>query len=326
METIDMRGFELSDFLTKHQFELASIHPDLTTDLIHQYRDQLNWRLVCRYHLLPESFMIAHCQYLHWDEVSIHQHLSTIFMQAFGHYLSWELLSRYQAFTDQGLLIFKPRLDLDALIENPLVEFKRIERVFREVSQYQAILPDSQSLAVQASQNAAYIHQFASMQCVPPERIQPTDLKQREFYRQLDDFMLTFTHFTRSLSTTISVADMKKLYTLPEVLMGIRNFIDKHPESIRRVDHFTNYYLPALTDLMGVYQDISLLETPQTQQAKDEIIGAFSPVLTAFNRLLDSLYDQTLLDVSVDVTLLRNLFKQDGLIKDFNSNKKGMPF
>jgi len=248
METIDMRGFKLSDFLTNHQFELASIHSDLTTDLIHQYRDQLNWRLVCRYHILPESFMIAHCQYLHWVEVSIHQHLSTIFMQAFGHYLSWELLSRYQAFTDQGLLVFKQQLDLDALIENPLVEFKRIERVFPELSRQQAILPDSQLLAVQASQNAAYLHQFASMQSVPPERIQPTDLKQSEFYRQLDEFMITFTQFTRSLSTTISVADMKQLYTLPEVLMGIRNFIDQHPESSRRIDHFTNYYLPALTD------------------------------------------------------------------------------
>ena len=56
--------------------------------------------------------------------------------------------------------------------------------------------------------------------------------------------------------------------------------------------------------------------------AKKEIDDTLTVISTAFETLLDSLYQDDALDISTDISALKTILTQEGLVKDNSETKK----
>ena len=85
----------------------------------------------------------------------------------------------------------------------------------------------------------------------------------------------------------------------------------EQPE-IRR---FLNYYLPTTLKLVTAYREFSEqpVQGSNIQNAKNTIKQTLDTVNDAFAKLLDGLYQDDVLDISSDASVLETMFAQEGL-------------
>ncbi|KGF11596.1 hypothetical protein HMPREF1633_04795 [Tissierellia bacterium S5-A11] len=110
-----------------------------------------------------------------------------------------------------------------------------------------------------------------------------------------------------------------KVLPLITTIERIYKHVDQYPENKKSLTKFNSYYLPSLAGLMNRYlllqesQDLN-----QSSQALGELEEAFGQMNGAFEELLDKLGGAMARDSLSEVSVLRSLMKQDGLIdRDF---------
>ncbi len=109
-----------------------------------------------------------------------------------------------------------------------------------------------------------------------------------------------------------------KLDKLEKVIGLIYVRLQKCPEKLDSMRRFTEYYLPTTIKLVKAYQefDKSEMESGRVVTAKREIEQTLDTINFAFERMLDSLYEQDTMDISSDIQVLQTLLAQEGLIDD----------
>ncbi|CEH36020.1 5-bromo-4-chloroindolyl phosphate hydrolysis family protein [Romboutsia lituseburensis] len=109
-----------------------------------------------------------------------------------------------------------------------------------------------------------------------------------------------------------------KLDKLGNIANQILNQIEKNPKKIQEVNKFINHYLPITIKLINSYKDINnqLIKGENIENAKIEIEKSIDLINTAFENLLDDLFEDVVLDVSTDISVLKTLFKQEGLVEE----------
>ena len=113
----------------------------------------------------------------------------------------------------------------------------------------------------------------------------------------------------------------RKLDQLESVTRKIFATVEKKPEKLSEIRRFMNYYLPTTVKLVGAYQEFEAqpAQGANIQNTKQEILDILDTVNNAFGALLDSLYEHDALDISSDITVLKNMLAQEGLTeKDFS--------
>ena len=92
------------------------------------------------------------------------------------------------------------------------------------------------------------------------------------------------------------------------------------PERKKDVD----YYLPMTVKLLKAYADMDAqpVQGENIQNSKREIEATLDTLNTAFEKLLDSVFQDTAMDVSSDISVLHTLLAQEGLTGDDFSNTK----
>ena len=83
-----------------------------------------------------------------------------------------------------------------------------------------------------------------------------------------------------------------------------------------------SYYLPTTLKLVQAYCefDQQSVAGENVAAAKKEIEDTLDTINTAFANLLDSLFEDAVMDVSTDISVLETMLKQEGLTgSDFNS-------
>ena len=110
----------------------------------------------------------------------------------------------------------------------------------------------------------------------------------------------------------------EKLNKLENVATQILNYVEKNPNKKQDVNKFINHYLPITIKLITSYKELSsqIVQGENIKNAKNEIRKSIDLINTAFENLLDDLYEDTVLDISTDISVLKTLFKQDGLTED----------
>jgi 5-bromo-4-chloroindolyl phosphate hydrolysis protein len=111
-----------------------------------------------------------------------------------------------------------------------------------------------------------------------------------------------------------------KLDKLQNIVSQILNYIEKNPKKLQEVNKFINYYLPMTIKLVNSYKELNshLVQGENIKSAKNEIEKSIDVINTAFVNLLDDLFEDIALDISTDISVLKTLFKQEGLTnKDF---------
>lgn len=108
----------------------------------------------------------------------------------------------------------------------------------------------------------------------------------------------------------------EKLSHLEEVIGLIYLRVEKTPEKLSSLKHFTDYYLPTTMRLVTAYRDLDHIDTENARQSKEQIERTLDTINDAFDKLLDSLYEEDRMNIQADIAVLKTLLAQEGLVDD----------
>jgi len=120
--------------------------------------------------------------------------------------------------------------------------------------------------------------------------------------------------------------DMKaKLLMLEMVLKKIFSRAKKHTEVVPQMRRMVEYYLPTTVKLLEAYTQLDKQTITGTNivSAKSEIEASLDTLIAAYEKLLDDLFVDVMLDVSTDISVLNTMLAQDGLKNDKFGNING---
>lgn len=109
-----------------------------------------------------------------------------------------------------------------------------------------------------------------------------------------------------------------KLDRLELVTGRIFDYVGMHPEKYPAIKKFTEYFLPTTLKLLNAYKELDNqpIEGINISTTKKEIEDTLDTINVAFERLLDSLFEQTAMDISTDITVLETMLAQEGLAEN----------
>lgn len=105
---------------------------------------------------------------------------------------------------------------------------------------------------------------------------------------------------------------------LGNISQQILNQIEKNPQKAEEVNKFINHYLPITIKLINSYEELNnqVIQGDNIKNAKIEIEKSIELINKAFENLLDDLFEDVALDISTDISVLKTLFKQEGLSEE----------
>lgn len=109
-----------------------------------------------------------------------------------------------------------------------------------------------------------------------------------------------------------------KISRMEMLVRKIFDRVESHPEVVPELKKLMDYYLPMTVKLLKAYADMDAqpVQGENIQNSKREIEATLDTLNTAFEKLLDSIFKTTALDVSSDISVLNTLLAQEGLTDD----------
>mgnify|MGYP002801735042 FL=1 len=94
--------------------------------------------------------------------------------------------------------------------------------------------------------------------------------------------------------------------------------VEEHPESVDDIRKLMEYYLPTTIKLLEAYEDLDAqpVQGENIISSKKEIEKTIDTLNTAFEKLLDDLFQDTAWDLSSDISVLHTMLAQEGLTED----------
>lgn len=114
-----------------------------------------------------------------------------------------------------------------------------------------------------------------------------------------------------------------KLDRLELVIDKIFTHVERNPRQLSEINKFMEYYLPTTLKLVTAYKEFDLqpVQGENIRSAKQEIETTLDTINHAFEILLDSLFEDTAMDIATDISVLETMLAQEGLTKrNFNPN------
>lgn len=115
-----------------------------------------------------------------------------------------------------------------------------------------------------------------------------------------------------------------KISRMEAIVQRIFERAKAHPEIIPDLKKLMDYYLPMTIKLLNAYADMDRqpIQGDTIRASKQEIDTTLDTLNLAFEKLLDSVFQDTAMDVSSDISVLHILLAQEGLTGDDFSNTK----
>ena len=109
----------------------------------------------------------------------------------------------------------------------------------------------------------------------------------------------------------------RKLYRLEDIMDRIFDRVEKQPQSAQNLRKFMTYYLPTTLKLLNAYVELdSQTHVGQNiTQTRSEIEDTMDTINDAFEKLLDSLFEDVAWDISSDISVMKTMMAQDGLTR-----------
>lgn len=110
----------------------------------------------------------------------------------------------------------------------------------------------------------------------------------------------------------------EKISRMETIVRRIFLRAEEHPEIVPDLRKLMDYYLPMTVKLLNAYaeMDAQPVAGETIQSSKREIEQTLDTLNAAFEKLLDSVFKNTALDVSSDISVLQTLLAQEGLTED----------
>jgi hypothetical protein len=108
----------LHDLSRQGWTELLIEHPNLNEEILIEYREKLDWYIVCLYQNISEGFMDKWHSYINWAPISLHRKLSDEFIIRHQCRLNWSYLSNSGNLSENIVRKFENRIDWRLLVVN----------------------------------------------------------------------------------------------------------------------------------------------------------------------------------------------------------------
>ena len=134
----------------------------------------------------------------------------------------------------------------------------------------------------------------------------------REILKEGQAYILKVREYNDKIPDTEVMSD--KLYQLENIMKRIFNQVRSVPSSSRELRRFMNYYLPTTDKLLGAYIDAQKAgDGENSKKTRLEIEKALDMINSAFEQLLDRMFETRAWDVSSDISVMQTMMAQDGL-------------
>lgn len=110
----------------------------------------------------------------------------------------------------------------------------------------------------------------------------------------------------------------EKISKIEMLVDKIFDRVENNPKSVSDIQKMMDYYLPTTVKLLEAYAEMDAQPAggENIQTAKREIEATLDTLNVAFEKLLDSLFQETAWDVSSDISVLNTMLAQEGLKED----------
>lgn len=94
--------------------------------------------------------------------------------------------------------------------------------------------------------------------------------------------------------------------------------VEQNPDSVSDIRRLMDYYLPTTMKLLEAYEELDAqpVQGENIISSKKEIEKTLDTLNVAFEKLLDSMFQETAWDVSSDISVLHTMLAQEGLTDD----------
>lgn len=94
--------------------------------------------------------------------------------------------------------------------------------------------------------------------------------------------------------------------------------VEQNPDSVNDIRRMMDYYLPTTMKLLEAYEELDAqpVQGENILSSKKEIEDTLDTLNLAFEKLLDSMFQDTAWDVSSDISVLHTMLAQEGLTED----------
>ena len=108
----------------------------------------------------------------------------------------------------------------------------------------------------------------------------------------------------------------EKIKRLEDVANRIFRTVADQPQKAPQIRRFMEYYLPTTLKMLTGYRkmDERNVQGQNADATRRQIQDAMDVVLRAFDKQLDTMYQDDMLDISTDIDVLETMLRQDGLI------------
>lgn len=107
-------------------------------------------------------------------------------------------------------------------------------------------------------------------------------------------------------------AQLKQLEILTEKIFA---FVEQHPEDVRQIRQFLNFYLPTTIKLLQQYVVLQNQEMRMgnIDEGMQKIENMLDNVIVAFQKQLDSLFESDVVDITADIQVMEQMMAAEGL-------------
>lgn len=156
------------------------------------------------------------------------------------------------------------------------------------------------------------------------EDLNKEDLIDDEIIKEEEEKSSEYLLQLKSIESNLT-GDMKiKTNKLISLVEEIFEFSKKEPENETSTYKFMQYYLPTTIKLLNSYCEFSRIEVKgeNIKSAMVDIQYSMDTIILAFSKFLDNLYENSTIDIQTDLSVLKTVMSQDGLLEeDFKIRK-----
>ena len=112
-------------------------------------------------------------------------------------------------------------------------------------------------------------------------------------------------------------AQIKQIEVLTEKIFA---YVKEHPQDVRQIRQFLNYYLPTTIKLLEQYVVLQNqgMRMGNIDEGMKKIEAMLDKVIVAFQRQLDSLFESSVVDITADIQVMEQMMASEGLAgRDF---------
>lgn len=109
-----------------------------------------------------------------------------------------------------------------------------------------------------------------------------------------------------------------KIYRMETLVDRIFDRVEQKPDAVADIRKLMEYYLPTTIKLLEAYEELDAqpVQGENIISSKQEIEKTLDTLNTAFEKLLDDLFQDTAWDLSSDISVLKTMLAQEGLTED----------